>query len=137
MKYNNVIENKLRLLEKKLEEIESWNIDSFEKLKESSLLQNAVERALQVAIEIMIDISERILSLEKVSPRETSADNIKKLKDLGVIEDSERYIDMVRFRNYIVHRYEYIEPEILYNIVSSKLEAFTNFIHEIRSVQKS
>ena len=56
MKYNNVIENKLRLLEKKLEEIESWNIDSFEKLKESSLLQNAVERALQVAIEIMIDI---------------------------------------------------------------------------------
>ena len=65
MKYNSIIENKLRLLESKISEISSWNIKSFNQLKESSLLQNATERALQVSVEIMIDVSERILATEK------------------------------------------------------------------------
>ena len=57
MKYNGVIESKLRIMEQKLEDIESWNIHSFNQLQESSLIQNAVERALQVCTEVMIDIT--------------------------------------------------------------------------------
>jgi len=37
MKYNGIIESKLRILEEKLAEIESWNILSFEALQKSSL----------------------------------------------------------------------------------------------------
>jgi len=37
MKYNSIIENKLRLLESKISEISSWNIKSFNQLKESNL----------------------------------------------------------------------------------------------------
>jgi len=66
MKYNGVIESKLRIIEEKLEAIYSWNITTFEQFNQSDLLQNAVERALQVAVEVMIDVSERILALEKV-----------------------------------------------------------------------
>ena len=65
MKYNGIIESKLRIIEEKLVEIESWNIVSFSQLRESSLLQNAVERVLQVCTEVMIDISERILALNQ------------------------------------------------------------------------
>jgi len=43
MKYNGVIENKLRFIENKVEEIRSWNIISLNEIKESSLIRNAVE----------------------------------------------------------------------------------------------
>ena len=38
MKYNGIIESKLRIIEQKLDEIMSWNISSFDQLKQSSLL---------------------------------------------------------------------------------------------------
>jgi len=39
MKYNGIIEAKLRIIEQKLEEIESWNISSFQVLQESTKKQ--------------------------------------------------------------------------------------------------
>lgn len=93
MKFNGVIENKLRIIEGKVADIESWNIASYNEFKNNSLVQNAVERALQAAV----------------------------------------YKDMVRFRNFIVHRYEQIDPEIIYSIASRKLNLFAQFVDEIRS----
>lgn len=132
MKYNGVIENKLRLIEQKLQEIRSWKIESYDQLSKSSLLQNASERALQVAIELMIDVSERILALEKVSPQNTAAENIRQLQDLKIIQSLPEYLDMVKFRNFIVHRYEKIDLEIVYAILKNKLFLFESFVNDIR-----
>jgi len=132
MKYNGIIESKLRIIEQKLEEIESWHIISFKQLRESSLLQNAVERALQVCTEVMIDISERILALNKVPPYSSAAENMKKIQDMGILSSRSEYEEMVKFRNFIVHRYERIDLEIIYNILKNKLFLFRKFIQEIR-----
>jgi len=132
MKHNGVIEKKLRLLETKLQEIESWNIKTLSQLKNNSMLNNALERALQVAVEIMIDVSERILALENISPLDKAADNMKELEKLCIIKDSKNYMDMVRFRNFIVHRYEYIDLDILFDIATNKLHFFKAFVKEIR-----
>jgi len=133
MKYNSIIENKLRLLESKISEISSWNIESFNQLKESTLLQNATERALQVSVEIMIDVSERILAIEKIPPQNSSADNFNKLEELKIIKDAGKYISMIKFRNFMVHRYEHIDLDIVYGILKNKLFLFEYFIDEIRS----
>jgi uncharacterized protein YutE (UPF0331/DUF86 family) len=132
MKYNGTIEAKLRIIEEKLLEIESWQIVTYQQLQLNSMLRNATERALQVAIESIIDICERILALEGVPAPETSADVVKKVIEMGIITDNAEYIDMIRFRNFIVHRYEKIDLEIIYAIVSKKLQVFRNFVHEIR-----
>jgi len=132
MKYNGVIDNKLRLLEQKIAEIESWKIISLEQFQNNSMLCNAVERALQVAVEIMIDVAERILALENQPPASTSANAIKQLKDLKIVKSEEKYISMIKFRNFIVHRYEYIDKKILYEIVAEKLPYFKDYIDEIR-----
>jgi len=133
MEYNGVIENKIRLLENKIEEIRSWDITSLNKIKNSTLIRNAVERALQVSIEIMLDIAERILALENCKPPMSSSEAIAKLEDLGIIKESEKYIDMIRFRNFIVHRYEYVDINILFTIVTKKLHYFEYFVDEIRN----
>jgi uncharacterized protein YutE (UPF0331/DUF86 family) len=133
MKFNGPIEAKLRIIEEKLMEVESWQITSFQQLQQNSMLRNATERALQVAIESMIDICERILALENIPAAETSADVVKKVIELGIIADNIEYLDMIRFRNFIVHRYEKIDLEIIYSIITKKLPLFRNFIHEIRN----
>jgi uncharacterized protein YutE (UPF0331/DUF86 family) len=116
-----------------LQLIEEWNIDSFQKLQGSSLLQNAIERALQVSIEVMIDISERILSIEKISPQSSAAENIQKLQQMNIISAQPEYIDMIRFRNFIVHRYEKIDLEIIYSILKNKLHLLKIFISDVRN----
>jgi uncharacterized protein YutE (UPF0331/DUF86 family) len=86
MKYNGIIERKLRVIEENVSDINSWNINFLQQLKESSLLQKATERVLQISIEVMIDISERILALNEIVPANTSAENMKKLEQIGVIK---------------------------------------------------
>lgn len=133
MKYNGIIEAKLRVIEQKLEEIRSWKIDSYENFQQSTLLQNGSERALQVAIEVMIDISERILAHEHVAPQDSAADNIRHLQNRKIIRPMPEYLDMVKFRNFIVHRYEKIDLEIIYSIIKNKLPLFESFIQDIRN----
>jgi uncharacterized protein YutE (UPF0331/DUF86 family) len=132
MKYNGIIERKLRVIEENIADIQSWDIESFSRFENSSLLQKGTERALQVSIEVIIDISERILSLHKTQPANTSAENIQKLEELEIIKSADNYSDMIRFRNFIVHRYEKIDLEILYSIVKNKLHLFKEFVDEIR-----
>ena len=133
MKFNGIIENKLRLLEQKLGEIRSWKIKNYSEFSKSSLLYNAVERALQVSVEIMIDIAERILALNNQPPAPSSSKAVEKLVDLEILPNADNFIDMVRFRNFIVHRYEYIDKEILFSIITKKLHHFDEFIDYIRS----
>jgi uncharacterized protein YutE (UPF0331/DUF86 family) len=133
MKFNGIIERKLRIIEENISDIKSWNINSLQQLTESSLLQKATERALQISIEVMIDVSERILALNEIEPANTSAENMKKLEQIGIIKSFNDYSNMVRFRNFIVHRYEKIDIEIIYSIVKNNLNLFSQFVDEIRS----
>ena len=103
MKYNGIIEAKLRIIEEKLLEIESWQISSYQKLQMNSMLRNATERALQVAVEAIIDICERILAIEGISAPDTSVNVVKKVIETGIIANNPEYLEMIRFRNFIVH----------------------------------
>jgi uncharacterized protein YutE (UPF0331/DUF86 family) len=84
-------------------------------------------------IEAIIYVCEHILALEGISALETSANVVKKVIEMGIITNDPEYPDIIRFRNFIVHRYEKIDLEIIYTIVSKKLPVFRNFIHEIRN----
>lgn len=51
-----------------------------------------------------------------------------------MIKSVDNYRDMIRFRHFIVPRYEKIDVEILYSIVKHKLHLFHNFIAKIRKI---
>jgi uncharacterized protein YutE (UPF0331/DUF86 family) len=88
---------------------------------------------LQVAVEVMIDVSERILALEKITPKDSASENIEKLQKMKIISTLPEYVNMLKFRNLIVHRYEKIDPEIGYSIIQNKLPLFESFIEDIRN----
>ena len=132
MRYNGIIERKLRLIEENVSTLKGWKVESFSQLQNDIMLQYAVERALQVIIEAIIDVSERILALEKVPPGSSSSETLEILQEKGVIESDPVYQDMIKFRNFIVHRYENIDVEIIYGVIKKRLPLFLKFVDNIR-----
>jgi uncharacterized protein YutE (UPF0331/DUF86 family) len=133
MPINGVVESKLRFLEQVLADLESWPLGDLAEFARNSMLRRAVERALQLGVESMIDVSERILAATRLAPADAAAQNFKRLQEIGILKDADRYAEMVRFRNFIVHRYEQIEPGIVYGLAKNKLGRFRDFIDEIRT----
>jgi len=132
MGHNGIIQRKLAVLDKYLaqlqHELENVDIKSF---KNNWSQQRMAERALQVMVEIVVDIAERIIALKNAGPTTTAAEAMEKLAELKVIRSVHPYINMVKFRNLIVHKYEEIDPEIVFNIAKNKLENFRQFRDEI------
>jgi uncharacterized protein YutE (UPF0331/DUF86 family) len=132
MKYNGVIQRKLALLDDQVSKLRQHTCEiAWEQFKDDWVIRSMCERALQVAVEIMIDIAERIIALELAGPVAGAAQAMEKLADLGVIKSPEPYRSMVRFRNLIVHEYEEIKPELLFDLVRNRLDDFSRFRGEI------
>jgi uncharacterized protein YutE (UPF0331/DUF86 family) len=132
VKYNGVIQRKLALLDDQVQRLMNHTRGiSFEQFEGDWLLRSACERALQVAAEVLIDIAERIIALENAGPVIGAAEAMDRLVDIGVIPSSEPYRSIVRFRNLIVHEYEAIDPRILYDIVTTRLDDFRRFRGEV------
>ena len=132
MKYNGVIQRKFTLLDKHLVELKKHLADvPYSVFKDNWALRCMTERALQVMTEIVIDVAERIIAIEKAGPVASAAESIERLVDLNVLKSAQPYSEMVRFRNLIVHQYEEIDPEIVYTIAKTKLENFRQFRDEI------
>jgi uncharacterized protein YutE (UPF0331/DUF86 family) len=55
MPINGIVESKLRFLEQTLADLESWPLGDMGEFTRNSMLRRAVERALQLAVESMID----------------------------------------------------------------------------------
>ena len=136
MRYNGVVHRKPALLDTQVLNLgESLRDVSFGEFKESWILRSMAERALQVAAEILIDIAERILALEKAGPAATAAEAMESLLRLKVIQSEQPYVDIVRFRNLIVHQYEEIDPAILFDLAKNRLGDFRKFRDEIDALE--
>jgi len=132
MEYNALVHRKLALLDEYLLQLQSQlrsvDITAF---TNDWALQRMTERSLQVMVEVVVDIAERIIARKNAGPTATAAEAMEKLVELGVIRSAKPYTDMVRFRNLIIHQYEEIDPAIVFDIAKNQLNAFRQFRDEI------
>ncbi|MFP4511270.1 MAG: type VII toxin-antitoxin system HepT family RNase toxin [Spirochaetota bacterium] len=132
MKYNGVIQKKLSMLDDHIRRLQRrMSSVTIEEFRDDWVLRAMAERMVQVCAEIMIDVAERIISLEQAGPVESAAAAIVKLHDLGVLASPDPYRNMVRMRNLIVHEYDSIDPAILYDAVTQHTSDFLSFKAEI------
>ncbi|MFW6279678.1 MAG: type VII toxin-antitoxin system HepT family RNase toxin [Planctomycetota bacterium] len=131
MGINGTIQRKLEFIAENMNRLENLKPTSVSTLEEDFFLKSGIERTLQISIEAMIDVANRILAIEQQPSASNSYESLKRLQQLGYIQDAEVYRDMVRFRNLIVHRYENIDNGILVGILRRKLHLFRDFIGEI------
>lgn len=132
MRYNGVVQRKLALLDQQVQRIEESLHDvPYSRFEGDWILRSMAERALQVAAEIVIDVSERILSIENAGPVATAGEAIESMVRLRLLSSAQPYLNIVRFRNLIVHQYEQVDAAILYDLARNRLGDFRAFRAEI------
>ena len=81
--------------------------------------------------EIVIDVCQRILSLSCQTPATTGRDAVDRVIQMGILGRHDAYSKMVQFRNFLAHRYERVDNEILVDMVNRRLVDFECFRNEI------
>ncbi len=129
--HNGVLSAKLDALDATLNELRSLGTVTAAQLDGDWRTRRAIERDLQVAVEAVIDICQRIIALDGQAPAATSAQAIERCVQRGILSAHPAYEKMVQFRNFVVHRYDRIDVAILVEIVNNRLGDFERFRDEV------
>lgn len=106
---DDIVLERLRILVQYVDELQDFRMDvsNFKAYKEDVKLKHAVERSLQVAVEVCLDIGRRIITVEGFPYAETNKEVFEILVREGVVPRklSATLDDMAGFRNLMVHNY--------------------------------
>jgi uncharacterized protein YutE (UPF0331/DUF86 family) len=128
---NGVIAQKLQTLDEILIELRSLGRVSAAELRKDWRTRRAIERDLQILVEVVIDVCQRLIALAGLAPAATGADAVARCVQMGALSDEDAYRQMVRFRNFIVHRYERIDVDVLVGVINRRLPDFDRFRDEV------
>jgi len=125
----NLILRKISELEEYITQLEELKDVTVEEYSKDWKIQRAVERTLQIAIELCVDIANHIISDEGWRVPVSYSDTFKVLKENKVIDNELFSImeRMARFRNIIVHNYDKLDQTIILDILKKNLEDFMKY----------
>ncbi len=108
-------------------------IRSFRQYVENIRLKKAVERSLQVAVEVCLDVGRRLIALEGFRYPEDNRDVFRVLAEEEVVpaEMLPVLLEMASFRNLIVHDYARIDDAKVYAILKKRLGDFEGFARAV------
>ncbi len=130
-----MILERLKKLAEYLEFLDKKRSLTYEQYISDQGTQLAVERALQLAIQVVVDVATHILSTTGNQTPEDYRDSILKLAQAGVIPSdyANRVEGMAGFRNILVHQYISIDPHRVYKNMQEELNdlmVFGQYIYE-------
>ncbi len=113
------IQTKIDIVLENLEKLKTLKKLSFEEFVSDFRNIDSCLHRLQTSIQALLDIGSYIIASLGLKTPETSSEIIELLIEAGFIpqERKDTYIKMVQFRNRIVHLYNHIDVEILYDIL--------------------
>lgn len=101
-------------------------------------LIRGLKYSLQTSVEAMVDIAYHISAKHIKAAPADGREAIAILTQNGILSDEEQelYSAMIGFRNRVVHGYQTVSNERVYEISSAELDIFSAFIRQIRSFLK-
>jgi uncharacterized protein YutE (UPF0331/DUF86 family) len=91
--------------------------------------QRAVERTLQLAIEVCADVANHVIADRRLRTPATYAEIFEVLVEAKLLDAAllPVFVAMSRFRNLLVHDYARVDPERVLRILREHLDDFTRF----------
>ncbi len=125
----NVIMARLARLDEYVSRLKRFKRTSLEEYLGDHDLQAIVERNLQLAIQVCIDIANYIIARKKLTFPAEQENIFTLLGREGIItrELADRIKGMVNFRNILVHDYTEIDPEKVHGVLKQGLKDFNDF----------
>ncbi len=131
----------LELVQKRLQEILSFakELEEFAKISKKGFLKNterqyAVMHLLQLTIEASLSLGNHIIARERLGVPQNYQDTFALLEKGKILEPefAEEMKKMARFRNRLVHIYWEIDTPQLYEILTTRLGDFKEYVASIR-----
>jgi uncharacterized protein YutE (UPF0331/DUF86 family) len=128
-----VITRHLKQLRMYLERLNELQKHSREQMMTDWQTQSVVERNLQLAVEVVISISQQIISSLSLPTPDSGREAIVTLAKAGIItqELGAMLEDAVRFRNVLVHQYLEIDYAKVYRVLQEGPADFKEFARQI------
>ena len=130
--YNKIISKLQKLDEyiKYLKEVQKINKNQF---VEDYHFFGLAERYLQLSIEILLDVGKLLIVIKGLKRPEENQEIFSALRDEKIISEklADNLIGVANFRNILVHDYEKIDREIVYEKLRNNPDDFENFKKEI------
>lgn len=98
----------------------------------------ALKHALLESIEACFDIANHIISVFDFRRPTSYSDAFEVLKENKIIDESlaERLKEMAKFRNFLVHRYAFVQKEKLIEIVNHDIKDIEEFVRVVLKLIK-
>jgi len=120
---------KLADLDQYLGQLSEYQTVSVEQYRGDWKTQRIIERTLQMAIEVCLDVATHIIADRGLRAPTTYAEAFEVLGEAGLLDPVMRdvMIRMSRFRNLIVHEYARVDPAMVVRILREHLADLARF----------
>ena len=100
-----------------------------EEFKADFYIHRTAERDLQLCAECLLDITHHLIAVSGWQVPDDHASAMRLLGQKGIIttEFAERLVQLIRFRNLIVHVYLQIDLDKVYDNIQNHLDDFSTF----------
>ena len=129
-----IIENKISSVKKYLKILERYKKYSKKEIEEDIDIRGAIERYLYLVSQATIDLAEAVIAYKNFRKPTTMGETFLILNEENIIsaELTDKMVKMVGFRNIVVHDYEKINYDIVYEILQRGLKNINDFLKKIQ-----
>jgi len=116
-------------LERYVDQVSEYRDITAERYREDWRTQRIVERTLQMAIEVCVDLANHVIADRGLRVPATYAEAFEVLGEAGILSaaQQEAMVRIAKFRNVIVHDYARVDPAIVVRILRAHLGDFAGF----------
>ena len=128
-----VIRQRLQVLEGYVQHLQGYRRQTRDEVLGNIGVTWAIEHGLQLSIQCVIDICHYLVAGLALGAPATSQDAIELLRDAGVFPApfASTLVQMVRFRNILVHVYAQVDVRRVYDNLHNHLDDFGEFAHYV------
>ena len=116
-------------LERYVDQVSEYRDITVEQYQGDWRTQRIVERTLQMAIEVCVDLANHVIADRGLRVPATYAEAFEVLGEAGILSaaQQEAMVRIAKFRNVIVHDYARVDPAIVVRILRAHLGDFAGF----------
>lgn len=134
-----LITEKLIKMKEYLNQLQKLSPASYEDYTKDLVSKYAVERLIQLIVDLALDINNIILSFHKKPPAADYYSSFIDLAECRVLTEQFAYeiAPSTGLRNRLIHEYEEINDAIVFNSIGQTIELYTLYIKEINRFMNS
>jgi uncharacterized protein YutE (UPF0331/DUF86 family) len=130
---NEIIINKLIKMENYISELEKFKPDTFKEYQNNQLKRYAIERIIQLIIDLALDINNILIKKADRYPAQDYYSSFLELIDLGILSEefAKDIAPSTGIRNRLVHEYEEVDNKVVYQNLDKLIKYYLSYIKHV------